>query len=292
MLQREFPTVKFIQSEANVGFATGNNLGAAQAAGRVLLFLNPDTEVSADALNQLLRALGSEPDAGLVGARLLNTDRSLQTSCVQNFPTVLNQVLDSELLRRLFPRSSLWGVQALFTENNAPKSVEVISGACIMIKREVFDSIGGFDQHYFMYSEDLDLCYRVKAAGFECLYVPGAQIVHHGGGSSSAAKSMFSVVMMRESVSRFFRSHHSSFHAMCYRLALGISALLRIPLILLMKVVQVALGNPRFSAPVKKWIAILRWSIGLERWAKEKRGGTKNIFSVHSQASPEEPAKA
>jgi len=105
MLNREFPEVRFVQSQSNVGFASANNLGAGLAMGRFLLFLNPDTEVVGDALDKLVKALEQQPDAGLAGARLLNTDGSLQTSCIQSFPTILNQVLDCEWLRRLFPRA-------------------------------------------------------------------------------------------------------------------------------------------------------------------------------------------
>ena len=231
MLGREFPAVRFVQSQTNIGFATGNNLGAERSRGRVLLFLNPDTEVVGNALDSLLGTLNRLPDAGLVGARLLNPDRSLQTSCVQSFPTVLNQLLDAEWLRRVFPRSPLWGMRSLFDKTQNPSPVEVISGACIMIKRPVFQCLSGFDERYFMYSEDLDLCYRVRQAGFDCLYMPDAQIVHHGGGSSNSARGMFSTVMTRESVFRFLKFHRGCTIAWCYRAAMGVSSLIRLPII-------------------------------------------------------------
>jgi GT2 family glycosyltransferase len=269
MLAREFPQIKFLQSESNIGFARGNNLGAKSSSGRVLLFLNPDTEVKAKALDLLFKTLEGCSTAGIAGARLLNSDGSLQTSCVQSFPTVLNQVLDSDFLYRMFPSSPLWGMAAL--HNDAPQSVvEVISGACIMIKRAAFEKVGGFDERYFMYSEDLDLCWRVRQAGFNCVYVSGAQIVHHGGGSSASAPKTFSVVMTRESVSRFLKFHRGSFAAMCYRAALGISALIRIPLIAVVNVVKVIVGKSVKKGSVRKWIAILRWSLGLESWAAKK----------------------
>jgi GT2 family glycosyltransferase len=275
MLGREFPAVRFVQCQANVGFAAANNLGAELSRGRVLLFLNPDTEVVGKALDQLLKTLSRLPDAGLVGARLLNSDRSLQTSCIQSFPTVLNQVLDAEWLRRIFPRSLLWGIRPLIDATLSPAPVEVISGACIMIKRSVFKCVSGFDERYFMYSEDLDLCYRVRQAGFDCLYVPDAQIVHHGGGSSNSARSMFSAVMTRESVFRFLKFHRGRATAWGYRVAMGVSSLIRLPLILVVNVAKRLVGKENSKGSFRKWIAILRWSVGLESWAAKKSGGVK-----------------
>jgi N-acetylglucosaminyl-diphospho-decaprenol L-rhamnosyltransferase len=99
MLAGEFPGTRFIQSERNLGFAGGNNMAAAQATAPVLVFLNPDTEVRAGALKELLEVVRSQPDAGAVGARLLNSDGTLQTSCIQAFPSVLGLFLDGNLLR-------------------------------------------------------------------------------------------------------------------------------------------------------------------------------------------------
>jgi GT2 family glycosyltransferase len=279
MLAREFPATQFVQSQQNVGFAAGNNLGAKHSRGRFLNFLNPDTEVAPGALDKLLRTLERHPDAGLVGARLLNSDGSLQTSCIQSFPTVLNQALDSDVLYRAFPRSPLWGIAPLHDETPSPSVVEVISGACIMIKRSVFESLGGFDERYFMYSEDLDLCYRVRLAGFDCLFVPDAQIVHHGGGSSNSAPKTFAVVMTRESISRFLKIHQGSFTAICYRAVQGISALVRIPLIALLAGGKKLLGKPIKKGSIRKWFAIFKWSIGLESWAAKKSNGTERTLN-------------
>ena len=282
MLAREFPAVRFVQSRTNVGFATANNLGAERSRGRALLFLNPDTEVIGSALDRLFRTLNRLPDAGLVGARLLNSDRSLQTTCIQSFPTVLNQVLDWEWLRRTFQRSPLWGIKPLFDGKQNPATVEVISGACIMIKRSVFKCVSGFDERYFMYSEDLDLCYRVRQAGFDCLYVPDAQIVHHGGGSSHSARSMFSNVMTRESVFRFLKFHRGRSIAWGYRAAMGISSLIRLPLIAVLNGGKKLAGKKTLKGSFRKWIAILRWSVGLESWAAKKSGGNETSLPAQS----------
>lgn len=276
MLAREFPAVRFVQSRVNAGFAAGNNLGAERSQGRVLLFLNPDTEVIGNALDRLFETLNQLPHTGIVGARLLNTDGTLQTSCIQSFPTVLNQVLDAECLRRIFPRSRLWGMMALFDETQNAGPIEVISGACIMIKRSIFQMVSGFDESYFMYSEDLELCYRVREAGFDCLYVPDAQIIHHGGGSSNSARSMFSTVMTRQSIFRFLKRHRGRFVAGCYRAAMGISSLIRLPLIAVANSAKRLVRKKIIVGSFSKWIFILRWSVGLESWAAKKSGTVKS----------------
>ncbi len=263
MLATEFPDARYVQSAANVGFARANNLGATQARGRYLLFLNPDTELLDDALSLLLGRLRSLPNAGAVGCRLLNRDRSLQTSCVQAFPTVFNQIVDSEFLRARFPRWSIWGTAAFVATGFSPAPVQAVSGACILISRARYDAIGGFSEHYFMYGEDLDLCYKVHRSGAIVYYVSEVAIVHFGGGSSTQVASAFSNVMMRESVCRFVRHHHGWLAAFAYRVGMTITALLRLAAIGPMML----LGNSvvrHGSGSWTKWVAILGWSIGVQ----------------------------
>jgi GT2 family glycosyltransferase len=270
MLAREFPSVTFIQNNKNQGYAYANNLGYQHSRGRNLLFLNPDTEVIGDALTRLTNVIETTPDAGVVGARLLNHDASLQMSCVQAFPSILNQVLDCDAFRHTFPKSSLWGIRALFENAGQPAVVEAISGACMMIKRSVFESVNLFSTEYFMYSEDLDLCFKTARAGWNNYYVSDAAVIHYGGKSSKAKpESNFSTVMMRESLRKFFRIRRGRLHAFAYRSAMGLAAIFRVAVIGAM--VLVNLGTPRrasLGAAFSKWVGVLRWSVGLEGWVK------------------------
>jgi len=197
MLRNEFPGVHFVQSPDNVGFARANNLGARHATGEYLLLLNPDTLFIEDSLRVMVEQIEILPNAGAIGCRLLNGDRTVQTSCVQTFPTVLNQMLASDYLLRRFPACKLWGVSPLFATPMKPAVVEVVSGACILIARSIFNAVGGFTEDYFMYSEDLDLCFKLRRAGHLVYYVPYSSVVHFGGGSTTNAASNFSTVMMR-----------------------------------------------------------------------------------------------
>lgn len=267
MLAQEFPQVTFIQSERNLGFSSANNRAARQAKGDYLLFLNPDTVVTGQSLGILVDALRKLPHAGAVGAKLLNTDGTLQTSCVQSFPTVLNQMLDCELLRHWFPLSNLWGMATLFNGSHEPAPVEAVSGACLMVKHHVFERLGGFDERYFMYSEDIDLAYRIYREGFKCYYVPSAILIHHGGGSSKSAGNGFSATMMRESVYRFMQFRKGRSTAALFRIVILFSALVRMGFILL-SVPFHLLRIQRCCSAMRKWLAILKWSVGGEQWAE------------------------
>jgi len=268
MLAREFPEALYIQSEKNIGFAKANNLGARQARGEALWFLNPDTELLEDSGPALLVRLNSLPQAGAVGCRLLNSDRTLQTSCVQSFPTVLNQVLDSEFLRARFPRSPLWGTAAFLAQPPRPEVVEAICGASILMKRSVFREINGFAEDYFMYGEDIDLCYKVRQAGYRVYYVPETALIHHGGSSTQKAPSNFSHVMFQESVYRFLCRNRGRVSGAVFRLAMALSAVPRLlaclPLLLVSgnRIVRHGTGS------LRKWASVLRWSLGLESWAR------------------------
>jgi GT2 family glycosyltransferase len=265
-LAQEYPEVLFLQSGNNLGFGGANNLGAKRSRGRVLLFLNPDTEVRKGAIDQLYAGLTNLPNAGVIGCRLLNTDGTLQTSCVQALPTVMNQMLDTDFLRRCAPRAGLWRTRALFTSSTAPVEVEAISGACMMVRRQVFEHVGGFSSAFFMYGEDLDFCARVRRAGFRNAYLGICEVVHHGGGSARKAHSTFSVVMMCESVALLLRRLRGRRVSASYRVGLMISACLRLAILGIMAPAWLLVsGAASWRGVCRKWVAILGWGLGLYR---------------------------
>lgn len=264
LVEQEFPRVKFIESIFNLGFACANNAAFEYSSGRNILFLNPDTEIPGSALETLVSTLDLHPTTGIAGGKLLNSDGSPQTSCVQGFPTIWNQLVDAQLLRRVFPRAKAWGMRPLWKNDGAPADVEVVSGACLMIRRCVFEQVGRFSTAYFMYAEDADLCYKVKQAGWAVTYVPNAEVVHHGGGSS-AAQSQVAAVRMKQAVCDFIRLRQGSGHAALYRITMAIAASLRLLMlaaVLVFTAGRLRPGSLRTSAA--KWISVLRWALGLE----------------------------
>jgi GT2 family glycosyltransferase len=275
MLTREFPRVTYVQSEANVGFARANNFGVDHSSGRNLLFLNPDTEFLENSVKVLQRHLATLPEAGAVGCKLLNENRTLQTSCVQSFPTVFNQMVDSDFLRAHFPRWRIWGTEAFQRQGGAPVKVEVVSGACIAIKRAVFERVGGFTEGYFMYAEDADICRKIKQAGYAVYYVPETSIVHFGEGSSQKGTDNFSSVMMRESVHRYIAYNHGPFASFLYRVSMAFSSVVRVTLLLIASVLSRSSSLTRRNS-IRKWLSVLRWSAGFEQIENRSEGSPEH----------------
>ena len=183
MLREHFPRVTLVANKQNRGFTGGNNDGLAQASGAYLLLLNPDTEVPDDALPRLVRYLERHPDVGMVGPQLLNPDGSIQSSR-RRFPTLPVLFCESTWLQGLLPRRVLARYYAKDRLAERAHPVDWITGAAMLTRRAVVDEVGGLDEAFFMYSEELDWCRRIRAAGWKIHYVPDTQIVHHEGKSS------------------------------------------------------------------------------------------------------------
>jgi GT2 family glycosyltransferase len=268
MLEDEFSDVKFIQSSKNMGFAGANNLAFKSSCGRNILFLNPDTEIVGPAIQQMVAFLENTPQAGIVGCKLLNSDYSKQTSCIQPFPSILNQAFDSEFLATVFPNASIWGRRPLQENDDRPAVVEVISGACLGIKRDTFENIGLFTPDYFMYAEDCDLCYKAKQAGWQAYYLSRATVIHYSGRSSDLKpESNFASVMMRQSLLKFMRARRGKVYAAAYRATIALVSLCR--LLLLGVLMAFAKGRPQhqtISRAFNKWGKVFGWATGWEAW--------------------------
>ncbi|MDB5034968.1 MAG: glycosyl transferase family 2 [Chlorobi bacterium] len=173
-----FPGITLIRSADNIGFGRGNNLGAKHATGDALFLLNTDTIVRAGAIETLYRTLFADPALGIVGPFLENADGSYQCS-MTSFPSVWRTFCHYFWLDRLLPRS------AFFADGNmaqadplAPQDVDIINGAALMIRRDLYEAINGFDPDFFMYFEEPDLCRRVNLRGFRARYTPSARVIH------------------------------------------------------------------------------------------------------------------
>jgi hypothetical protein len=266
IVRTEFPEVIFIQSAENLGFARANNLGFAHSTGECILFLNPDTEILGNSLATMVACLRANETTGAAGPTVLNTDGSLQVS-IQSFPTITNQVLDFEVLRRVFPRARIWGTRALYGGEGNAADVDVISGACFMVKRSVFQRVGLFSEEYFMYSDDFELSYKIKRAGFSIRYARDGRVVHHGGKSSEKREDHFSEVLQRKSLAQFLRQTRGPLYSFAYRFAMAGVAIIRMGLV----VCLAALGKKDFNGKsfhfvLQKWMKILGWTLGFEGW--------------------------
>jgi GT2 family glycosyltransferase len=182
-----YPEVRFLAMDRNLGFSIGCNRGAALASGEWILFLNPDTVVYPGTLKEILEFAQSKPDAGIVGCRILDGDGQLQLACRRSIPTPAVAFWRLTGLSFLFPKNKVLGKYNLaYLEPNESYPVEAVSGSFLLIRSQVYRQVEGFDEIFFLYGEDLDLCLRVAKAGWKVWYCGTSSIVHHKGQSAAA----------------------------------------------------------------------------------------------------------
>ncbi len=198
-----FPQVKVIENEVNYGFARANNIGAQVASGEYLLFLNPDTSVRETALKEIIGFMRQKPEAGAVGAKLLNSDGSLQLSCREFY--TLRTILSSRTLLRRWPRQAQYLRRNLMVDwdHKESRKVDWVLGACLLTTRRIMEKIGYFDEGYLLYFEDMDLCYRLKKAGYGVYYCPSAEVYHHYQRGSAGRFSRKTIWHIKSAI-RFF----------------------------------------------------------------------------------------
>ena len=200
----------------NLGFTGGNNQGIVASHGRYVLLLNPDTEVVDDALSRMVAYMDGHPGIGALGPMLICPDGSVQSSR-RRFPRVATAFIESTVLQNWFASHRvLRDYYVLDRPDDAVSEVDWVDGACILVRREALDEVGLLDNAYFMYSEELDWCRRAKSAGWQVVYYPEAQVIHHRGKSSEQVK-VFQIVRFNRSKIHYFRKHHGSLVATTLR---------------------------------------------------------------------------
>ncbi len=208
MVLEEFPQVKLIVNNRNLGFAAGNNVGIREATGEFILLLNPDTELMDNAFEAMVRVMRANPDVAVLGPTLLNGDRSLQPS-VRRFPTPLSQALVMLKLHHMLPRlKPLMSYFASGFDYLAPSSVDQVMGAAFMVRREAFEKLGLLDERYFIWFEEVDFCRRVVDAGMDVMYTPEARVIHHGGESFGQVFGPKKQRMFNDSLLKYIRKHY------------------------------------------------------------------------------------
>jgi hypothetical protein len=209
MVQQRYPDVRIVANERNLGFGAGNNRAIPHTRGRYVLFLNSDTIVTEGAFDKLIDYADSRPEAAIFGPKLLNRDGSLQYSC-RSFPNLGTGFFRNTPLGRLFPRNRFSSDYLLSNwDHDSPRDVDWVSGSALMIRRTVLVELGGFDEGFFMYCEDVDLCYRTHELGYRVAYCPHAVIYHIIGRSSDLVPTRMTYEFHR-SMYRFYCKHYRS----------------------------------------------------------------------------------
>lgn len=187
-LKQSHPAVQIIANTENVGFGKAVNQGAEIATGDYLLILNPDTIIEESTIATFVEYMQSKPQVGMIGPKILNADGTLQPACKRSFPRPMVALPKLLGLSKLFPKSKWAGKYNLtYLDPDEIHSVDAISGSCMFVRKTIFEEIMGFDERFFMFGEDIDLCYQIKNKGFEIHYVPTAKIIHFHGESVKSA---------------------------------------------------------------------------------------------------------
>jgi GT2 family glycosyltransferase len=209
MIREKFTSAQLISNKKNLGFGKANNQALEIAKGKYILLINPDTVVSEDTFEKLISFFKDNQDAGLAGCKILNPDGSLQLACRRSFPGPWTSFCKVTGLSNLFPNSKIFARYNLtYLNENQTYEVDAISGSFMMMRKEVYDKVGGFDEEFFMYGEDLDLCYRIQKAGYKVFYFPDTQIIHYKG--ESTKRSSFDETNLFYSAMHLFVKKHLS----------------------------------------------------------------------------------
>lgn len=260
-ITREYPNVVLIANDHNSGFATANNQGIAVAKGRYVLLLNSDTVILDGAIDTMVRHMDEHRYIGIAGCLQLNPDMTLQPSC-RSFPSLWNIFTESTFLYKLLPSTRLFGGYYLsFFRHDHMREIDVVMGSFMFIRREVLNDIQGFDEDYFFYTEETDLCYRARQRGHRSFFCPQARIIHIGGGSGST--TLWSFAHLHRSQYQFINKHFRGAENAAMRFMKRFGILIRIPVYLLASlltwngktfrkaVVHVRLAAMNFNEPIR-----------------------------------------
>ena len=223
MIKQHFPSVNVIENPENIGFAQANNQAIRCSDAQFVLLLNPDTELMPGTLEKMLAFIQTHPKVGAVGPRVLNPDHTLQISCYP-VPT-----LAREFWRLLhLDKIRAFGIYDMENwETNTFRRVEVLLGACILFRKETLDDVGLLSEDYFMYTEEVDICYRLGQKQWEIYWIPDAKIIHYGGQSTGqVSRQMFIHLYLSKLL--FFKKNYGKVSAFIYKLILLITSLIRL----------------------------------------------------------------
>ena len=208
MLRSDFPDVTLYVNEENLGFTVPMNQALRHAQGDFLMMLNPDTIIHPQMFNVLIEFMEANPEVGVCGPKVLNTDGTLQEPCRRGESTPWAVISYFLRLNRLFPNSKFFGGYVMnYMDEDVSHRVAGVSGSCMLIRREVVEQIGYLDEQFFAYQEDADYCFRTREAGWQIYYVPDAQLTHYGGEGGSRVQPYRSIIAWHRSYRLYYRKN-------------------------------------------------------------------------------------
>jgi N-acetylglucosaminyl-diphospho-decaprenol L-rhamnosyltransferase len=242
MVGREFPEVRLTASGRNLGFAAASNLAIREGRAPYVLCLNPDTRVTAGSLDRLLELIEAHPEVGICGCRLELEDGSIDHAAKRSFPTPLSALGHFTGIGR---RRDVGPLAAYRAPEVEAGPVDAVNGAFMLIRRAALDEVGLFDEGYWMYMEDLDLCYRFAKAGWTTWYEPSATVIHAKAGTSGPVRSPRLNYAFHYGMYRFYRKHYAAERSPLLNLAVYVGIAAKLPASLAWGLVKPArVGSP------------------------------------------------
>lgn len=215
MVRKFFPEVKIITNKYNAGFSKANNQAINMSKGKYIAILNPDTLLIEDIFNPIVKYLEKHNDIGAIGPKILNEDeKSIQYVCARRLPNPFFDLIDYMKLYRKFPKI-FGGSYMANWDHRTSRFVEVLSGACMVIRKKVIDEVGLFDENQFMYVDDIDLCKRMIKFGWKIYYYADVSLIHYGGESSKKIKE-FTNIKKLESKNYYYLKHHGKIYSLTF----------------------------------------------------------------------------
>lgn len=259
-IAEQYPEVKLIRNGSNLGFARANNIGIRASSGKYVCLINSDVIVPDHCLESMFRYMEQQPRIGVLGPKMRLADGSIGDSCMR-FPTVWNWFCRALALDSMFKSSGLFG-GFLMTDFRYDKvmSVDVLTGWFWMIRSEAIAQVGGLDERYFMYGEDIEWCKRFRLAGWDIVFYPEAEAVHHCAASSSQAPTRFYIEMQKANM-QYLRCYHKRSALLGFRLATGLHELVRILGYGTMYFFRASARSSALQKVRRSW-ACLRWLVG------------------------------
>ena len=266
MVQTHFSWVHLINSGGNIGFGRANNLAKPYADTQFIIFLNPDTIVLKDSIAKMVNHMESNPAVGALGCKMKYPDGVVQPLGLQWFPSPFTEFLKiffiseevQKILRHYLP----------YVDPNESSYVSKLYGGCLVVRKSVLDQVGWFDERFFMYCEDVDLCKRITDAGWQLFYLSDAEIIHLCGGAGEKTSSNFSVLMTCESISDLMQKYYGNTGAVLYRLVIFSGSIVRLLIASGLKIVSLfsKIGRDiNYRNIFGKYIAMIKWSLNLQK---------------------------
>lgn len=226
-LKERFPDVNYIQNHENLGFGKANNQAIKLAKGTYSLLINPDTLVSEDTLDILFSHMQTNEKCGACGCKILNPDGTFAPESRRSVPTIWSAACKVFGLNTLFPKSKLFGKYYLsWLHEDEPSPVPVLSGSFMFWRTEVLQQLGGFDERFFMYGEDIDLCYRIQETGYHIDYVPDTSIIHYKGESTKKGDLKY-IRLFNKALYQFFDKQYSSQYSFLFKVFIYAAIMVR-----------------------------------------------------------------